>query len=313
MSDILQLSPYAPDELNRELEAVAKVHRWWELGKPESIPADIAASITAVATKGDLGLNSALMASLPNLKLISVYGVGFDAIDLEQARTRGIKITTTPGVLTDAVADMAVSLALTASRRIAEGDRFIRDGKWLEGKLGTSFSIRGKNIGIFGYGRIGRRIADILRAFDANILYTDLAPAAGEEENFRANALELAKDSRILIVAAAGGKSTEGLINKDVLEALGPDGLLINVARGSVINEGDLVTALEERKLGHAALDVFMGEPKIKQALIDSLHTTLTPHIASATVETRINMGRNVIANIQAHLAGEELISELKF
>ncbi len=313
MTHILQLSPYAPQQLNEELAQVGPVVKWWELGKPAVISPHLAEQITMVATKGDLGLPTDLMMSLVNLRFIGVYGVGVDRIDLKQAREKQVRISTTADLLTDAVAEFAVTLVLNASRRIVEGDRFIRAGRWSEAKLGTGFSVAGKTAGVLGYGRIGRRTADLLQVLGMNVLYSDLKAVEGNETAFRENSLQLAKESRVLIVCLPGSQATEGLVDRAVMDALGNDGLLVNVARGSVVQETDLIDALQERTLGHAALDVFSHEPNVPKQLIESEYCTLTPHIASATLETRLNMGRNVIANLQAFKDETPLVSELNF
>ena len=311
MTDLLLMTPFAPPELTAELERRFATHHFWEMGEAGAIPPAVAARISAIATTGSIGASAALMAALPKLKMIAVNGVGFDAIDLEVARARGIAITTTPDVLTDAVADMAVSLALAASRRIVEGDRFVREGKWLAGRLGLGWSLRGQTAGILGYGRIGRRIAEILEAFEMTVLYCDLAPAPGREAAFRPTAEALARDCRVLIVAAAGGAGTRELVDCAVLRALGPSGLLVNVARGSVVKEPDLIAALEAGELGAAALDVFADEPKVPPALTARDNVIATPHIASATLEARLAMGRLVIDNLAAFFEGRPLVTPL--
>ena len=312
MDDLLLMTPLAPPEITEEIERRFQTHRYWEWGYVGSIPSDVAGRVSAVATTGSIGASAALIDALPNLKLIAVNGVGFDAIDLDQARSRGIAITTTPGVLTDAVADMAVSLTLAASRRIAECDRFVRGGQWLKGKPSLGWSLRGKTVGILGLGRIGRRIAQILAAFEVKLLYTDLAPVAGHEAAFRASPEDLARACRVLIVAAAGGAGTEGLVDRGVLRALGADGLLVNVTRGSIVNEADLIGALEAGELGGAALDVFADEPNVPPGLARREDVIVTPHIASATLEARKAMGRMVIDNLAAFYEGRPLPSELK-
>ncbi|MDX5595530.1 2-hydroxyacid dehydrogenase [Pseudovibrio sp. SPO723] len=312
MSHILQLSPYTPECINSDLEAVAPVIRYWDLGNPQVLPAELAKDVTVVATKGDLGVPPALMASLPNLKLISVYGVGYDAIDLNEARRRSIAITTTPDSLTSAVADMAIALILAGSRRLVEGDHFVRAGNWANGKLGTGFDIRGKTVGIFGYGRIGKKIARILEAFDCNILYCDLKPDADHPAGFCATLEELAEKSRVLVISAAGGAATRGMVNLNVLSRLGPDGLLINVARGSIVNQEDLIKALQNGAVGGACLDVFEQEPNVPEPLVSAKNVILTPHISSATLETRRHMGEVVIQNIAAWLEGKPLVTPLQ-
>lgn len=307
MGKVLQIAPIAPPDLQAELEARFDVHRYWEAGLPAN-----PATVTAVASRGDVGCSGEIIAALPNLSLIAVYGVGFDAIDLAACRARKVAVTTTPGVLTDAVAELAVALTLAAARRVTEGDRFVRAGRWRDGEFGLGFSLAGTTIGIFGYGRIGRRAATLFRAFDAKILYCDLAPVAGEEAAFRPTPLALARDCRVLVVTAAGGAATEGLVGREVMVSLGSTGVLVNVARGSVVDEVALCQMLASGTLGAAAVDVFMDEPSVPEALIRSDRVVLTPHIASGAIQTREAMARLVIDNLHAHATGAPLKTPLR-
>lgn len=305
---VLLRAPLKPDAITEEIET-----RFKPIRENGPIAADVAKDITVVITKGDLGLKSDEMRALPNLKLISVYGVGTDAIDLAQAKERGIQVATTPGVLTNAVSEMALALTLAGARRIAEGDRHVRAGKWPQANLGLGWSVVGETAGIFGYGRIGKRIGELCRAVGMKVLYTDLHATPGEEEAFRPSAEDLAKDCRVLIVAAEGGEKTRGLINRKVLKALGSDGLLVNIARGSVINEKELIETLEAGEIASAALDVFENEPHVPESLRNNGKLVLTPHVASGTIDARIAMGRLVIDNTAAFLAGEPLLTPLSF
>ncbi|MEO1199141.1 MAG: 2-hydroxyacid dehydrogenase [Pseudomonadota bacterium] len=303
---VLLRSPLQPPAINEEIAARFEPHL-----EADGLPDTLAAGIDVVITKGDIGLPSELMASLPDLKLISVYGVGTDAIDLEQAARRGVRVTTTPDVLTDAVAELAIALMLAGARRVAEADRYVRVGSWGKRKFGLGWSVFGETVGILGYGRIGQRIGGLCRALGMSVLYSDLNPRPGEEDAFRADAKSLSRDSRVLIIAAAGGPDTEGLVDRAVLQALGPEGLLVNVARGSVVNETDLAEALEARELGSAALDVFADEPNVPLDLLRHPQLVLTPHIASATLNARTAMGRLVIDNVAAFLNGDALLTPL--
>ena len=311
MSELLLMTPFAPPALSEEIERRFPTHRFWDMGGVGAIPPDAAARISALATTGSIGASAALMAALPKLKMIAVNGVGFDAIDLDEARARGIAVATTPDVLSDAVAELALGLTLAASRRIVEGDRFVRAGQWQAGRLALGWSLRGQTAGILGYGRIGRRIAGMLESFEVRVLYCDLAPAPGQEAAFRPTAEALARDSRVLIVAAAGGAGTEALVDRGVLRALGPEGLLVNVARGSIVKQADLIAALEAGELGAAALDVFAEEPSVPEALTARDNVIATPHIASATLEARLAMGRLVIDNLAAFFEGRPLVTPL--
>ncbi len=303
---VLLRSTLQPIEITDEILSRFDVYR-----EEADIPAPVAEQIEAVITTGGLGLSGDKMRQFPNLKMISVYGVGTDGVDLEQCKERGIQVATTPGVLTNAVAEMALALTLGAARRIAEGDRYVRAGKWPEGNLGLGWTLVGETVGILGYGRIGKRIGELCRAVGMNVIYTDLQPAEGEEGAFRASPVLLAKECRVMIVAAVGGEQTRGLVSRNILKELGPDGLLVNVARGTVVNQQELIDALNAGELGCAALDVYEKEPHVPEELIAHGKLVLTPHVASATVDARRAMGRLVIDNLAAFIDGKPLITPL--
>lgn len=269
---------------------------------------DAARDVEIVLTAGNIGLSSDQMARLPALRLIAVNGVGVDAVDLDQARRRGIAVTTTPDVLSLAVAEMALALALACGRRLAEGDRFVRAGTWAGGgKLGLGRSVLERRAGILGYGRIGRRLADLLRGMGVTVLYTARGEKPGAPNDYRPDAVALARDCDVLFVTAAGGPDTSGLVNADVLAALGPDGIVINVARGQVVDPDALAKALAEGAIAGAGLDVFEDEPRVPKSLLEAPNCVLTPHIASATLEARRAMAQLVLDNIAAHVAGRAL------
>jgi lactate dehydrogenase-like 2-hydroxyacid dehydrogenase len=219
------------------------------------------------------------MAAMPRLGIVAVNGIGTDAVDLDYARSRGIRVTTTPDVLTDDVADLAMALLLATSRQLCVGDRYVRQGLWGKQGLPLARKASGKKLGILGLGRIGRAIPDLV---------------------------ELARWADILVVAASGGMQSRGIVNAAVLDALGPEGMLVNVARGSIVDEPALVAALEQKRLGAAGLDVFVDEPRVPEALWRMENVVLQPHRASATVETRLAMGELVLENLAAHFAGRE-------
>lgn len=261
-----------------------------------------------VLTSGALGLSAAQMARLPALELIAVNGVGVDAVDLAEARRRGIRVTTTPDVLSDAVAEMALGLALAVGRRIAEGDRFIRAGSWAaDGKPALGRPVIRGRAGILGYGRIGRSLADLLRGLGMEVLYTARAEKLDAPDAFRPDAQGLARDCSLLFVTAAGGSETRGLVDAAVLKALGPDGIVVNVARGPVVDAGALAEALRAGTIAGAGLDVFDDEPTVPHALIEAPNCVLTPHLGSATDAARAAMAALVLENIAAHVAGRAL------
>lgn len=292
------------------LDANYQVHRLSRAEDRAAFLAEVGPKVRAVVTGGGTGVSPALFDALPQLGLIAINGIGTDAVDLERARRQGVRVTTTPGVLTDDVADIAIALMLASSRRIAEGDRLVRAGAWSQGKrLTLGRSISGKRVGIFGLGQIGRAIAKRAEAFSAQILYfnrSDIPDAPWP----RAESLEaLARDSDILIVSVAGGAQTRGLVNRAVLDALGPEGILINVARGSVVDEPELVSALKDGRIWGAGLDVFAHEPHVPEELFELDNVVLMPHQGSATIETRLAMGELVLRNVAAYFAGQELPS----
>ena len=269
---------------------------------------DDAADVTIVLTAGNLGLSGEDMAKLPALKMIAVNGVGLDALDLAQAKRRGIAVSSTPDVLSLAVAEMALGLALACSRQIAEGDRFVRSGQWAaHGKLGLGRSLLDRRAGILGYGRIGRKLADLLRGLGMQVFYTARSEKPDAPDIYCADAVALARDCNVLFVTAAGGSDTSGLVDAQVLAALGSDGLVINVARGPVIDTQALAQALQSGGIAGAGLDVFDDEPQVPQSLLDAPNCVLTPHIASATSEARHAMAQLVLDNIDAHVAGRPL------
>ncbi|SEO02129.1 Lactate dehydrogenase [Paracoccus alcaliphilus] len=267
-----------------------------------------AGDVQIVVTTGGLGLSSAQMAALPALRLIAVNGVGVDAVDLDQARARGIQVSTTPDVLSDAVAELALALALATGRRIAEGDRFTRAGHWAAGgNLAMGMPVLGRRAGILGYGRIGRRLAAMLRALGSEVLYTSRSEKPDSPDGFRPDAATLARDCELLFVTAAGGEGTRGLIGAAELAALGPSGLIVNVARGPVVDNAALIAALQDGIIAGAGLDVVDGEPDVPQGLLDAPNCVLTPHIGSATDAARRAMAQLVLDNIAAFVAGRPL------
>jgi lactate dehydrogenase-like 2-hydroxyacid dehydrogenase len=287
------------------LAEICEVQRLFAAPDRDAFFDSIAPRIRAVATGGTLGLPRKFMDRLPALEIIAINGIGTDAVDLVEARKRGVRVTTTPDVLTDDVADMAMTLMLAAFRRLCEGDRFVRAGRWPSAGLPVARRVTGKRLGILGLGRIGRAIARRAEAFGMPISYTDLRPAENVNYRFVSDLVELAGQVDALVVAASGGAGSKHLVDTAVLNALGPEGLLINVARGSVVDETALVAALAEGRLGGAGLDVFADEPRVPEALWGMEQVVLQPHRASATLETRADMGDVLVANLTVHFAGQ--------
>ena len=249
------------------------------------------------------GLTAEMIDALPKLELCAIMGVGLETTNLPRARERGIVVTTTP-VLYDDVADLAVILGMCASRRIAAADRFVRSGQWLKGRIAPAQKFSGKRAGILGLGRIGTALAPRLQAFGMTIAYYDPLPKSGVPYQAYPSPLELAQNVDILFLAAAGGPGVKHIVNGPILEALGPKGIFVNVARGWLVDEAALVKALTTGKLGAAGLDVFEEEPKVPEELIGLDNVVLTPHIASNTEETMRAMGDCVLDNVRSWFAG---------
>ena len=293
------------------LEAAYVVHRLYEAKDRQAFVAEVGPRVRAIVTGGNYGAGTALIDALPELGLVAVHGVGTDAVDLERCAARGIKVSVTAGVLTEDVADMALGLVLAVARRLAEGDRYVRAGKWPTERFPLGRKVTGKRLGILGFGRIGQAIARRAAGFDMTVGYCDLREAEGCSYRFCGSPAELAAQSDFLVIAAAASAATRGLVGRAVLDALGPEGVLINVARGSIVDEPELVAALEEGRIAAAGLDVFADEPNVPEALFKLDNVVLQPHQASATAETRIKMGENVLANLEAFFAGRPLPTPL--
>lgn len=270
---------------------------------------EVGGRITAVASSGGGPGDKALMEALPNLKLISCFGVGVDGIDLATAKARGVAVTNTPDVLTDCVADLALGLLIATVRQVALGDRYVRRGDWLKGSMPLNTSLRGKKLGIIGLGRIGEAIAERAVAFGMEIAYHSRNKKPLIDFPYYATPLALAEASDILLLALPGGAETKSIVDAKVLAALGPKGYLINIARGSVVDEPALIKALQENTIAGAGLDVFVDEPRVPEAFMSLENVVLNPHQASATIETRTAMGQLMIDNLLAHFAGKPLLT----
>ena len=300
----LQMRPFSP-WLEQELQSRFHVHRWFEIAKPEHFITEQGHAIRAVVTGGEIGIQPELMARLPSLGIVAINGVGFDKVDLEECRRRGVRVTTTPNVLTDDVADLAVGLTIALLRGIPASDRYVRDGLWKNGERPLARKVSGRRFGIVGLGQIGNAIGQRLAPFGP-VAYCDVARKQVPYE-FVGSPVELARWCDVLILATSANASTRRLIGREVLDALGPAGYLVNVARGSLVDEAELISALGDSRIAGAALDVFEDEPNVPQVLRLSANVLLTPHIASATVETREAMARAVMTNLDAFFAGQAL------
>lgn len=267
----------------------------------------------AIVTFGTVGASAALIDALPALEIIGLCSVGYDKVDVDHARMKGVRVTNTPDVLTDDVADLAVGLLHAVARNIAAHDRMVRSGAWARGEVPPlSHRLTGRRIGIAGLGRIGRAIARRLEPIAGEMLYHSRRPVAGAPYRYAADIVSLARESDVLIVATTGGPEAHGLVDAAVLDALGPRGIIVNIARGSVIDEDALVAALADGRIAGAGLDVFANEPQVPEALLAMDQVVLLPHQGSATVETRAAMADLVLANLDAHFAGEPLLTPVE-
>ena len=293
------------------LQASYTVHRLDEIDDKERFLAEVGPAIRAVATDALHGCSAELMARLPNLEIIASSGVGYDSIAVDVARDRGIPVTITPDILNDATAELAIALMLAFGRDIVNADRFVRAGKWRAGGFGLTAQIAGARAGIVGLGRIGKEIATRCVALKMDVAYFGRREQTDQPYRYYSDLVAMARDVDWLIVIAPGTGETEKLISADVLAALGPEGVLVNVARGSLVDEVALVAALQSGALGGAALDVFADEPNVPEALLAMDTVLLSPHQGSATRVTRQAMADLVVENLAAHFAGKPLLTPL--
>ncbi|MRW93491.1 2-hydroxyacid dehydrogenase [Duganella sp. FT80W] len=300
---VLLISPVLP-ELDRQLAERYTVHRLYQHADQNAYLNQHQHSIVAVVTGGALGISTALMERLPALKIVTINGIGTDAVDLGYARRHGIHVTTTPDVLTADVADLGIGLAIATLRGLCTGDRYVRAGDWGSKPLALANKFSGKRVGIVGFGRVGRAIAQRAAAFDCPISYVDRREHADVPYRYVSDLLQLARDSDVLVLAASANDG-KVIVTSEVLDALGPQGVLINIARGKLVDEQALVLALQEKRLGGAGLDVFVDEPRVPAALWTMENVVLQPHRASATEETRRDMGQIVLDNLAAYFAGQ--------
>ncbi|MFM1885985.1 MAG: hypothetical protein RL026_1142 [Pseudomonadota bacterium] len=272
----------------------------------KGVPPDLS-RVRAVVTNGIKGADEALMARFPSLEIIASLGIGLDALDLAAARARGIIVTHTPGVVADDVADLAMAMIIDRLRRMREAQQFLLAGQWTQGPFPLARSVTGKRLGIIGLGAIGQGLARRAVAHGLQVRWTGPRDKPDLPYAFEPDLLQLAADSDVLAVCCAAGPATRHLVDARVLEALGPQGILVNVARGSIVETQALVTALTTGRLAAAALDVFESQPQVPVALQHCPNVLLTPHLGTATCETRAQMGRMVIESLQDHFAGRPL------
>lgn len=294
-----------------QLEAAFTLHERLHEADPAAF-AKVAPLIRGVAASGDSKVSAELIAQLPKLEVISVMGVGYDGVAVEAAKARGIMVTHTPNVLNDDVADLALGLMLSAARQLPAADRYVRDGSWLKAPMPLARKMSGARLGIVGMGRIGQAIAHRAEAFGMSIAYTTRNARPELPYRYLPNATALAAEVDFLVLITPGGAATKHLVDAEVLAALGKgkgEGILVNVARGSVVDEAALVDALERRVIAGAGLDVFEDEPRVPERLRALPHVVLAPHIGSATGQTRQAMADLAFGNLKAHFAGQPVLT----
>jgi lactate dehydrogenase-like 2-hydroxyacid dehydrogenase len=302
--EVLMAEPM-PARVVAGLEEGCKLHKLWEAPDKEAALKQLAPRIRGLATGGGHApVNAAFLSRLPKVEIVASYGVGYDHIDAKWAGAHNIVVTNTPDVLNEEVADTALGLILCAVRQLPQADRYLRQGKWLQKPFPLTATLRDRTLGIIGLGRIGKAIAKRAETFGLKIVYHGRKPQADAGYAYFASLVQMARACDILLVITPGGPETKHLVNAEVLEALGPEGVLINVARGSVVDEEALIEALRDRKIMTAGLDVFANEPRVPQALIDMEHVVLLPHVGSASVHTRNAMGQLVVDNLLSYAAG---------
>ena len=302
--EILMLSPMMP-LIMEGLSKTFTLLKAWERPDPEAFVREVGSSIRGLAPGSHAHIDGALFDRLPNLEIVSNMGVGYDTIDAKEAGRRGIIVTNTPDVLTEEVADLAIGLLLSTIRHLPQVDRHLRAGKWLKGPYPLTPTLRGRKIGILGLGRIGKAVAKRLEGFGVEISYHGRSRQADVPYRYEPTLKALATHCDVLLSVAPGGKETNGIIDGEILKALGPDGILINVGRGSVVDEPALIEALRSKTIRTAGLDVFVDEPRVPAELIAMDHIVLLPHVGSASVETRRAMGQLVVDNLVSWFSGK--------
>lgn len=283
-------------------------HHVWQAPDGAKMIAEAGPRVRGMACGGHGPVGPALLDKLPKLEIVSSFGVGYDGVDVNACKARKVRVANTPDVLTGDVADLAVALMIATLRRLAEGDRFVRSGQWLKGAQPLTEKVGGKTVGIVGMGRIGQAIAKRCVACDTSVVYH--GPRKKDVPyRYYPDLVAMAKDCQVIIVACPGGEATKNLVNAKVIEALGKKGYLVNISRGSVVEEPALVKALVEGRLAGAGLDVFADEPKVPEALFKLDNVVLEPHVGSATTETRKAMADLVVNNLVEHFAGRKLLT----
>ncbi len=301
MRELLQIGPLPPG-LEALLRPHYRLHPLWREPDRAAFLTQSAGRFGGAVTMSRHGCQAEVMAAIAG-GVVACFGVGFDGIDLDAAARHGVAVSTTPDVLTDCVADTAMGLVLATARQLVAADRFVRAGRWLDGGFGLGTRVSGKRMGILGLGRIGAAIAQRAQGFGMPVRYHGRHALPDVPHGFEPELRALAEWADFLVVACRGGAPTRHLVNAEVLDALGPRGIVVNIARGSVIDETALVVAIAEGRVGGAGLDVYEDEPRVPKALIASERVVLLPHIAASTQETRGAMEALVLDNLQSFFA----------
>ncbi|MET1078017.1 MAG: 2-hydroxyacid dehydrogenase [Pseudomonas sp.] len=308
--ELLQVGPLS-EAFNQALAACYRVTPLWQQDDPVAFLREQGTRFGLLVTSARFGCSAGQLEQLPNLKAICSFGVGHDALAVQGARERGIPVSTTPEVLNDCVADLAMGLILDTARGLSRGDRHVRAGDWGTRALPLGRKVSGKRLGIVGLGRIGQALVQRASGFQMAVRYHNRRPLVGSALTYEPALLELARWADFLVLTCPGGPATEHLIDAPVLHALGPQGILINVARGSVVDQPALIHALQHGLLGGAGLDVYASEPQVPAALRALENLVLAPHIGSATEETRGDMEHLVLANLRAFVERGQLLTPL--
>ncbi len=306
--EILQIAPMMT-HVEAALADAYVVHRYWQAEDKKALLSEIAERVRGMATNGHSGCAPEIFAALPKLEIIASFGVGYDAIDIAACKARSVRVANTPDVLNDAVAEITLGLMVALCRRIPQADAYTRAGCWREKNYPLTGELTGAKVGILGLGRIGKEIARRCQAFKMQVVYHGRREQPYEPYPFFADLEEMARAVEWLVVIAPGSPETKQIVSRKVMEALGPKGNLVNVARGSLVDEAAMVELLQSGKLGGAALDVFEDEPRVPEALFGLDNVVLSPHQGSATHKTRTAMGDLVVRNLAAHFAGDPLLT----
>ncbi|WMV57617.1 hypothetical protein MTR67_051002 [Solanum verrucosum] len=299
------MSSYLEQQLDNRFNLI----RYWNFSDKKQFINDYAHSIRAVVGNAAAGADAELIEALPQLEIVASFSVGLDKIDLNKCKEKGIRVTNTPDVLTEDVADLAIGLMLAVLRRICESDRYVKKGLWKAGDFELTSKFSGKRVGIIGLGRIGLAIAKRAEAFDCPISYYARSEKANTNYKYYPTVVELATNCEILVVACALTPETRYIVNREVIDALGAKGILINIGRGPHVDEKEMVSALLDGRLGGAGLDVFENEPEVPDKLFGLENVVLLPHVASGTEETRESMADIVIGNLEAHFQNKPLLT----